>query len=194
MRHHESRDYALQSPDNGYWPADVGVVNGTEALTMGAMLRSVGPFPVNDAALLAMARAAISCVDKLGAPATTPTAAPDRSLALTAASLLRDVVMNGGLAEGGEIGPRASDYLDMMRRLETTPTRLDATTIAPVDPEAVARAYHDARRSPVVEWNYLEAGCGGTGQMVREGQNRAIAAMRATLTAAGIPVTPEVGK
>ena len=184
MRHHESRDYALQSPDNGYWPADVGVVNGTEALTMGAMLRSVGPFPVNDAALLAMARAAISCVDKLGAPATTPTAAIDRSLALTAASLLRDVVMNGGLAEGGEIGPRASDYLDMMRRLETTPTRLDATTIAPVDPEAVARAYHDNDDGPPCVPTWIATSSHG----------RAIAAMRATLTAAGIPVTPEVGK
>lgn len=72
MRHHESRDYALQSPANGYWPADVGAVNGTEAMVMGAMLRSVGPHPISDAALIAMARTAIECVDKLGAPPTSP--------------------------------------------------------------------------------------------------------------------------
>ncbi len=175
-------------------------------------------------ALVERTRAALV---SLGAPATTPPAAIDRSLALTAASLLSDVVRNGGLAEGGEIGPRASDYLDMMRRLETTPTaapglvaavsveelakvyskaydeigdriraigavlaRLDATTIAPVDPEAVARAYHDHEDAPTPEWEEVNIWRGRD----QDEQRAAISAMRATLTAAGIPVTPEVGK
>ena len=163
----------------------------------------------------------------------TPTAAPDRSLVLVAASLLRDIVGNAGLAEGGEIGPRASDCMDMVRRLESTPTaapglvaavsveeligvygsaynecscsdgrfddpsccnkaairavlaRLSATTIAPVDPEAVARAYHASEALPdVPSWTEVSS----------FGRHYAIAAMRATLTAHGIPVTPEVVK
>jgi hypothetical protein len=166
-----------------------------------------------------MRRALVS----LGAPATTPTAAIDRSLALTAASLLRDIVMNGGLAEGGEIGPRASDYLDMMRRLETTPTaapglvaavsvedlacawfnvhggdvkpsdiddrdrahvravlaRLDATTIAPVDPREFALVLI---MGDLTDYN---------GDV---STTAVAAAARYALTAAGIPVTPEVGK
>ena len=62
--------------------------------------------------------------------------------------------------------------------------RLAATTIAPVDPEAVARAYHDNDDGPPCVPTWIATSSHG----------RAIAAMRATLTAAGIPVTPEVGK
>ena len=181
MRHHESRDYALQSPANGYWPADVGAVNGTEALAMGAMLRSVGPHPISDAALLAMARAAIECVDKLNAPPTSPPAARPVFAGVSEDELIRlfYVVGTDGIDHGENCPPIDSSDRSGIRAVLA---RLEVSLVAPVDPEAVAREYGHALGEP--PWAALDA----------EVARRRTAAMRATLIARGIPVTPEVGK
>lgn len=182
MRHHESRDYALQSPANGYWPADVGAVNGTEALAMGAMLRSVGPIQINDVALLAMARAAIACVDKLGAPPTSPPAArpvfawvseEELDAAFEAAYRAESVKS----ASGGKDPRRAA--------IRAVLARLEVSLVTPVDPEAVAREYHASGALPdVPSWTEISS----------FGRHIATQAMRTALRASGIPVTPEVDK
>lgn len=68
--------------------------------------------------------------------------------------------------------------------------RLEVSLVAPVDPEAVARAYHDHKDAPAPEWDEVDIWRGRDA----DEQTHAIAAMRATLTARGIPVTPEVDK
>ena len=171
MRHHESRDYALQSPANGYWPADVGAVNGTEAMVMGAMLRSVGPHPISDAALLAMARAAIGCVDKLGAPPTSPPAARP-----VFAGVSEEELHSVFARAYGEC-PDGISYA-VAAGLRAVLARLEVSLVAPVDPEQIAADI-----------------TGPIGDRVRTGEWKRIKdAARTALTAAGIPVTPERGK
>lgn len=166
MRHHESRDYALQPPANGYWPADVGAVNGTEALAMGAMLRSVGPHPISDAALLAMARAAIECVDKLNAPPTSPPAARP----VFAGVSEEELAVIFARVSGHDADYTLENVDDRDRAaVAAVLARLGATLVAPVDPEAVAR----------------EVDVDAAGRR---------SAVRAALRSRGIPVTPEVGK
>ena len=134
MRHHESRDYALQSPTNGYWPASVGAVNGTEAMVMGAMLRSVGPLPINDTALLAMTRAAIACVESLGAAPTSP----GTVAAVTVEELVR-VYLDDKCSERDH---RSNcEHCCIASGLRAVLARLEVSLVAPVDPEQMARDF-----------------------------------------------------
>jgi plasmid maintenance system antidote protein VapI len=72
-------------------------------------------------------RHALAALAKLS-PAPARDADTDRSLALTAASLLRHIVKVGGLAQGGEQSPNAEECMDMVRRLESAPARKVAPT------------------------------------------------------------------
>lgn len=56
--------------------------------------------------------------------------AEPRALALSAASLLRDIVRHRGLAQGGEQSPNAEECVDMWRRLEAFGSSVDAETAA----------------------------------------------------------------
>ena len=110
----------------------------------------------------------------------TPTAAPG----LVAAVSVEDLACAWFNVHGGDVKPSDIDDRDRAH-VRAVLARLDATTIAPVDPEAVARAYHASEALPdVPSWTEVSS----------FGRHYAIAAMRATLTAAGIPVTPEAGK
>lgn len=137
----------------------------------------------------------------LGVPTTTPTAAPDRRLestptaapGLVAAVSVEELIGVYGSAynecscsDGRFDDPSCCNKAAIRAVL----ARLNATTIAPVDPEAVARAYHDHKDAPAPEWDEVSVWRG------RDADEKpyAIAAMRATLTAHGIPVTPEGGK
>ena len=108
-------------------------------------------------------------------------------------------------ALGGSLGPvaGASGTIDprewvhfaagLADRAKKLAARLEVSLVAPVDPEVVARRYHDHKESPVPEWpyaadHYINSPIGADHEQARL---RATAAMRATLTAAGIPVTPE---
>ena len=67
--------------------------------------------------------------------------------------------------------------------------RLEVSLVAPVDPEAVARAYHDHKDAPAPEWD------GSTsGEAVTPTSRPTPSPPCATLTARGIPVTPGVDK
>ena len=119
----------------------------------------------------------------LGAPATTPTAAPGPVAAVSVEELAK--VYSKAYGEIGDV-----DDQDRIRAIGAVLARLSATTIAPVDPEAVARAYHDHKDAPAPEWDEVSVWRG------RDADEKpyATSAMRATLIARGIPVTPEVGK
>ena len=129
----------------------------------------------------------------LGAPPTSPPAArpvfawvseEELDAAFEAAYRAESVKS----ASGGKDPRRAA--------IRAVLARLKVSLVAPVDPEVVARRYHDHKESPVPEWPYaadhdINSPIGADHEQARL---RATAAMRATLTAAGIPVTPEVGK
>ncbi len=76
--------------------------------------------------------------------------------------------------------PRADAIRVVLARLKTT-------RVAPVDPEAVARAYHDCEAGPVSSVVPYWRAMGGD-------QALSVTAMRTALLAAGVPVTPERGK
>jgi len=124
-----------------------------------------------------------SSLASLGAPATTPAAAP-RLVAAVSVEELREERLRAvrGCNHSDDNG--LGEWCCGRAGIRAILARLNATTIAPVDPEAVARAYHDNDDGPPCVPTWIATSSHG----------RAIAAMRATLTAAGIPVTPEVGK
>jgi len=119
-------------------------------------------------------------IASLGAPPTSPPAA-------------RPVF--AGVSEE-ELALEYARAVDRIPGIRAVLARLEVSLVAPVDPEVVARRYHDHKESPVPEWpyaadHYISSPIGADHEQARL---RATAAMRATLTAAGIPVTPEVGK
>jgi len=88
-------------------------------------------------------RHALAALAKLS-PAPARNANTNRSLALTAASLLRHIVKVGGLAQGGEQSPNAEECMDMVRRLESAPARKVAPTLVAVSDEELADASANA--------------------------------------------------
>lgn len=85
----------------------------------------------------------------------------------------------------------SNPWLDCIRAVLDA---LRVKLVAPVDPEEVAREYYNDIGSPTPDWTEIESGGGYLSDRVRSAQREATAAMRATLAAAGIPVTPEAGK
>ena len=128
----------------------------------------------------------------LGAPPTSPTVAPQPAEVFAGVSI-DELCSVYSAAYGERPGHRDDRRPDAIRAVLA---RLEVSLVAPVDPEVVARRYHDHKESPVPEWPYaadhdINSPIGADHEQARL---RATAAMRATLTAAGIPVTPEVGK
>ncbi len=126
---------------------------------------------------LASMRAALA---SLGTPPTSPPAARP---------LFADVSEE-------ELALEYARAVDRIPGIRAVLARLEVSLVAPVDPEVVARRYHDHKESPVPGWPYatdhdINSPIGADHEQARL---HATAAMRATLTAAGIPVTPEVGK
>jgi len=116
-------------------------------------------------------------VSSLGAPPTSP---PDARPVFAGASVEELVVqylmagdpgLDPGVARSMVSGPRRAGVAAVLARLEVS-------LVAPVDPEAVSR---QALRPLAVTMRSDEV-------------KRSVENVRATLTAAGIPVTPEVGK
>ena len=112
----------------------------------------------------------------LGAPATTPSKPADVFAGVSIDELVRIS------ADAYVTAVDAPGRAGITAVLDTIRVKL----VAPVDPFDVARDYHDHGDAPVSHWSTIL----GDGKQSR----RAVRAMRATLVAKGIPVTPEAGK
>jgi len=122
----------------------------------------------------------------LGAPPTSPPAARPVFAGVSVGELEGVFVA----AERACKADTAAIHLGCCRLagLRAVLARLEASLVAPVDPEAFARDFQtDLHQQDPDGWTPFDS-------VERGGQDEMVAAMRATLTAAGIPVTPEVGK
>ena len=153
------------------------------------LARLIAVEPIRTGEWKALVERVRSALASLGAPATTPTAAPGPVAAVSVEELIGvyGSAYNECSCSDGRFDDPSCCNKEAIRAVLA---RLNATTIAPVDPEAVARAYHDHKDAPAPEWDEVSVWRG------RDADEKpyASAAMRATLTAAGIPVPPEGGK
>jgi len=131
--------------------------------------------------------AMIRALASLGAPPTSPPAHPVFA-GVSEDELIRlfYVVGTDGIDHGEQCPPIDSSDRNGIRAVLA---RLEATLVAPVDPEAVARDYQNAASDAVYE---VGGELFGWDCILNSHRKPRVAAMRATLTAAGIPVTPEV--
>ncbi len=136
-----------------------------------------------------MQRALISTAISMGIDPFAPTsqpAPPEVFAGVSEDELIRlfYVVRMDGIDHGEQCPPIDSSDRAGIRAVLG---RLKTTLVAPVDPEAVARAYHDCEAGPVSSVVPYWRAMGGDHAL-------SVTAMRAALTAAGVPVTPERGK
>ena len=147
---------------------------------------------VNPAMWRGMVERTRSALASLGAPPTSPTAARPVFAGVSASDL--DVAYIGGQRECHQRHQRHQGAIrDCCRyaAVRAVLARLEASLVAPVDPEAVARDYANNAATgyapgivhPPYWFEYTD-----------EQRTKRTAAMRTTLIARGIPVTPEVGK